>query len=666
MADAEHELGLGEEEEEDKPEPRIFKPDLYEAAKANDTQKVFDLLEENVPPTHVDEGSGWTPLHWAANYGNVQMTHLLIEFGATAPYQRMVARAKRAKAKAEAEAAAAAKKESGGAFEEAAVANPEEEGEAADETADAKTMDAENKETAPDTEGGETKTEATADNKGGKEEKKEGGEGEKTDGTAQAETKEGEAKVEDKTDTGAEERKEEVAADADEFDEEDEDDLDYETAMDRKAETSVDLTKNTPLLWASAKGHLRVMWLLLMSGYSPNDLDDIENNCLHLAASGGVARACRVLIDSGAKSTLVNMYKNLPIDMAVNADIREIIADAMVKGASMTEADIEAKHVSNMEKYMEMTNKLENIIKKAEKPLGPEGGSESDVPEMIASLMETLSESRAWGLDPDVITSGEDIVKKLEMSQDLLAELKLVQDNLPIRTQDQFSKFVSRLEGAVADAKVLELEEGLIHHSERLVKRCGLEYFLSVLTERLKDVECAVDIHEHDMKRLEQALQKAIAEDASEEIVGVADSLHRRLNSELGMSRALAKMPEYRLPKKEGEEVPDGYWQPEDTGHIDETTEGFPHPIAETGEYIWVPAECFTKLQDAIDAIKTNYDGAEEMGANADIVAQAKTMLAKAEKDMKLLAVKNEADKAHGIEAAHKLMKKHSKGKKKK
>merc|ERR1711991_14433 len=99
---------------------------------------------------------------------------------------------------------------------------------------------------------------------------------------------------------------------------------------------------------------------------------------------------------------------------------------------------------------------------------------------MIASLMETLSESRAWGLDPDVITSGEDIVKKLEMSQDLLAELELVQDNLPIRTQDQFSKFVSRLEGAVADAKVLELEEGLIHHSERLVKRCGLEYFLSV------------------------------------------------------------------------------------------------------------------------------------------------------------------------------------------
>ena len=88
--------------------------------------------------------------------------------------------------------------------------------------------------------------------------------------------------------------------------------------------------------------------------------------------------------------------------------------------------------------------------------------------------------------------------------------------------------------------------------------------------------------------------------------------------------------------------------------------------MAETGEYVWIPSECFSKLQGAIDAIKTNYDGAEEMGANADIVARAKATLAKAEKDMKLLAVKNEADKAHGVEAAHKLMKKQSKGKKKK
>ena len=97
-------LGDPEEEEEEKPEPRIFKPDLYEAAMENDTQRVFTYLEEHVPPTHVDETSGWTPLHWAAKHGNVQMAHLLIEFGASAPYHRMVTQKLRAKKKAEEEA----------------------------------------------------------------------------------------------------------------------------------------------------------------------------------------------------------------------------------------------------------------------------------------------------------------------------------------------------------------------------------------------------------------------------------------------------------------------------------------------------------------------------------------------------------------------------------
>ena len=460
------------------------------------------------------------------------------------------------------------KKESGGVFEEAAVNDPEKDSEVPDDTANTVT-DAENKEKAPDTEGSETKNEATADGKGKDEE--EAGKADSLDPAQTSSTEENE----DKAKTGVEETKEEVAANADEFDEEDEDDLDYETAMDRQAETSVDLTKNTPLLWASAKGHLRVMWLLLMSGYSPNDLDDVENNALHLAASGGNAKACSVLIDSGVKSTLVNTYKNLPLDMAVNAEIREIIGDAMVKGASMTEADINAKHNSNLEKYMEKATKLDNIIKKAEKSLSADGGGDADVSDTIASLMETLSDSRTWGLDPDTIAHGEEVVKNVGDVTGSLGELKLVQENLPIRTQYQFSKFVSRLEGAVADAKVLDLDESLIHHSERLVKRCGIEYFVSVLTDRLKDVECAVDMHEHDMNRLEQALKKAVAEDASEEIVAVAESLHKRLTAELGMSRALAKMPEYRLPKKDGEEVPDGYWLPEDTGHIDETTEGF-------------------------------------------------------------------------------------------
>lgn len=48
-------------------------------------------------------------------------------------------------------------------------------------------------------------------------------------------------------------------------------------------ETSADLLKNTPLLWATVKGHLRAVWLLLLDGYSPNDRDHLgEKNTLEI------------------------------------------------------------------------------------------------------------------------------------------------------------------------------------------------------------------------------------------------------------------------------------------------------------------------------------------------------------------------------------------------
>jgi ankyrin repeat protein len=667
-------LALGDpEEEEEKPEPRIFKPDLYEAAMQNDTQKVFTFLEEQVPPTHVDEASGWTPLHWAAKHGNVQMAHLLIEFGASAPYHRMVNRAARAKQKAEEDAAAAAKKANGGAnYAPPDVKEEGGEGEEGGENAaeDKGEGGPENKESdaaATTTEGttatetAEAKTEAdskAAD--GASDDKKDGKEIEDSKDASASDVKDAASgdKEGAKDAAVADEKKGGDAGDVDM--DEDDDDLDYETAMDRKAETSVDLTKNTPLLWAATKGYLRVVWLLLLAGYNPNDLDDLENNALHLAACGGNPKVCQVLLDSGAKSTLVNAYKNLPIDMTVNGEIRDIIADGMEKGASMTAADIEAKHTANVEKYVEMTSKLEAIIKKADKP----SRSPAAISETIATLMETLAEGREWGLDLEMISTGERLVKMLEMGQVLMSELKVVQDNLPIRTQEHFSKYVSRLESAIVGAKELGLDEGQISSCENIVARCGLEYWVSVLTERLKPVECATDIHEHDMKRLEQAIDKAQVHGASDEIMDVATELHKRLSAELGMSRALLMVPTYRLPKKEGEEVPDGYWQPEDVGHIDDTTEGFPHPPPETGEYVWHPSECFTKLTDAIAAIKASYGGAEEVGANPDVVAKAKAALVKCEKDHKQLSVKNEADKQHAIEVTHKSIKK--KGKKKK
>ena len=123
-----------------------------------------------------------------------------------------------------------------------------------------------------------------------------------------------------------------------------------EEDLEKKLEISVDLLKNTPLLWATYKGHLRIIWLLLNDGYSPNDTDNMSNNALHLAAVNGDVKILKILIDDGASATLVNIYKNRAIDMATNKEARDILAVAMEATASMTQEDMVAKHEANMKK----------------------------------------------------------------------------------------------------------------------------------------------------------------------------------------------------------------------------------------------------------------------------------------------------------------------------
>ena len=81
-------------------------------------------------------------------------------------------------------------------------------------------------------------------------------------------------------------------------------------------ETSTDLLLNTPLQWSIVKGHLRAVWLLLLEGYSANDVDHLGNNSVHLAAVNGHLQILKVLLEDGGRTNMVNIYKNLPIDMA--------------------------------------------------------------------------------------------------------------------------------------------------------------------------------------------------------------------------------------------------------------------------------------------------------------------------------------------------------------
>jgi len=139
---------------------------------------------------------------------------------------------------------------------------------------------------------------------------------------------------------------EDAALDEVKFEHNEEEDLREDVG--KAIEVSVDLLKNTPLLWAAHKGKLGVIWHLLEDGYSPNDVDKMENNALHLAAAQGDLKILKVLIDDGVVANVVNLYKNHPIDMSKSKEVRDMIAVAMEVGASMTEKDIADKHEKNI------------------------------------------------------------------------------------------------------------------------------------------------------------------------------------------------------------------------------------------------------------------------------------------------------------------------------
>jgi len=445
-----------------------------------------------------------------------------------------------------------------------------------------------------------------------------------------------------------------------------EDDEDESKAI----EVSVDLLKNTPLLWAVHKGQLRVVWHLLEGGYSPNDIDIMDNNALHLGAAYGDTKILKVLIDDGGRANVVNHYKNHPVDMSKNKEVREMLVVAMEVGASMTEKDIAEKHEQNMKNYLNIVSNLNDAVSSASRIDNPELMKDISMAESTAlatQLADAIQTGKDWSLDEDQIAEGERLLNKLEISQELISDTLAVREIVPVTTQEAYIKHVYKLEKSIERSREAGIDQSQLDVGLDLIARCQIEYWLSVLLERLKDVVTADDSNEHDMNKLKAAIASAQELRADKELIERGTKFLGRLGAELGMTRAIKCIPHYKLPPPPHPEglVPEGWWGEKDVGKIEET-EGYPLPPADTGEYVWLPAESFSALGKAILQLKSSYEGAEELHANPDIIAESKEKLHKSEKDYKVLQAKDEEDKAHALEAVKKLAKKLKGGKKKK
>mmetsp|Transcript_81983 Transcript_81983/g.171596 ORF Transcript_81983/g.171596 Transcript_81983/m.171596 type:complete len:499 (+) Transcript_81983:91-1587(+) len=87
--------------------------------------------------------------------------------------------------------------------------------------------------------------------------------------------------------------------------------------------------KHSPLHWASFKGHLKVMWLLLRQNLSHHEKDQIGNTPLHLAAAGGSAECCKCLMAQGVDVFAKNDRGHTPFALCTVPEVQELLKSAM-------------------------------------------------------------------------------------------------------------------------------------------------------------------------------------------------------------------------------------------------------------------------------------------------------------------------------------------------
>jgi hypothetical protein len=276
-------------------------------------------------------------------------------------------------------------------------------------------------------------------------------------------------------------------------------------------------------------------------------------------------------------------------------------------------------------------------------------------------LIDAIETSKEYSLDEELITSAEELLKRIEVSQELEEAILSVQSVSPINSQGIYIEYVYKLEKSIEKAINVKCEESQIQLGVELISKCQIEYWINVLLERLHDVTTANDVNEHDMNKLRAALEKAENITASEELIEKGQRFLGRLDAELGLFRALKAIPTF---KPVIENPPEGYWSEKDNGKLEEN-EGFPLP-PESGDYVWIQSETLIEFARAVAKLKEIYNSPDAANANPKIVADAKERLTKGEKELKQLEAKEENDKNNAIESAKKAAKKLKAGKKKK
>lgn len=84
----------------------------------------------------------------------------------------------------------------------------------------------------------------------------------------------------------------------------------------------------TPLHWASYKGHLNCVWLLIYAGFDPLEVDDFGNNAFHHAACGGNFDVLECYLAAGIPTNIKNSRQHYANSLTTDNKCKELIKKA--------------------------------------------------------------------------------------------------------------------------------------------------------------------------------------------------------------------------------------------------------------------------------------------------------------------------------------------------
>lgn len=411
-----------------------------------------------------------------------------------------------------------------------------------------------------------------------------------------------------------------------------------------------------PLQVAAFRGHLRAVWQLLEAS-GDEDVDEVGNSSLHLAASAGHTSVVKVLLAHGYDPSLKNAFANTPADLATSPEVRRILRDFILNkkdSSSLTDGE------QNLKRYEKAATDLNEKFDDA------------------GALATALSRAKEMAVPSNLVTKGSHKLARLEARVALTDQLNEVRRMAPIISQRIFCDHVNKLKRLTREAKELlvaenkenlgeqdagdDLDESLIEEADAVAGRSAAEYWVHQLTVPLAALKCADDTAPSAMKRLTSAVAQADAKRADLSLVQKARKLLGRLSAELDLKEALENIPVVRLP------IPDpgpDYWKPEDSGRVDDTTQDFPHPSPDDGCYKWIPSKSLSALRAAAAHLAKARTKAQQTGAFEDLLHQADQKMNAISDDLRQLDRKDLEDREVAVASAEKMSKKLKKAKKK-